>query len=53
MRVLVDIEYAAEVEEGQLYFRSVFALFRLLFWSQDMLRDPSTPKTGRTTQSTS
>ena len=35
------------------YFRSVFALFRLFFGSQDVLREQSTPKTDRTTRSTS
>ncbi len=38
---------------GKLYFRSVFALFRLLFGSQDMLQEQSTPKTDHTIQFTS
>ncbi len=40
-------------QSGVLRVNWYFALFRLLFGSQDMLREQSTPKTGRTTQSTS
>ena len=38
---------------SKLYLPSVFALLGLLLWSQDMLREQPTPKTGRTTQLTS